>query len=108
MTLKNPSSISLEEFNKKKHDFIIIDVREKIELDNVLENSINIPLSIILDSDEFNLKTYVSNIDENSNMFFYCAHGVRSEKVATIFKHMGFKNVFYFKGDFEELFNSLS
>lgn len=67
------NTITIEEYLNQNQDTILIDVREKEELNlGKIENSIHIPLEEI----SYNL----DSIDKNKKIYIYCKTGKRSEE----------------------------
>ncbi|MBI4925436.1 MAG: rhodanese-like domain-containing protein [Bdellovibrio sp.] len=75
-----------------RNDFaILVDVRESEELkDGMAQGAIWMPTSKI-ESDENAWREFVSKLSKAKEIIFYCAAGVRAEKVAKKLASLGFK-----------------
>lgn len=74
----------------------ILDVRESIELQKgAITNSINIPLS--------ELRTRISEIPHDTNIYIHCRSGQRSYNAALLLKNLGFTKVYNIAGGFLSL-----
>jgi rhodanese-related sulfurtransferase len=72
-------------------EVILIDVREKWELDICkIDGAVNMPLSSIIE-------TY-SNLDPQLNYALYCHHGVRSMQVANFLFSNGYNSLINLQG----------
>ncbi|MCL1948256.1 MAG: rhodanese-like domain-containing protein [Turicibacter sp.] len=75
----------------KRDEGLVVDVREEYEyMDGHIEDSINIPTSVIVE--EFR------QIPKDKNVFIICEHGVRSHNVAYFLKDMGYEKVINVSG----------
>jgi|TARA_Y100000310_G_scaffold330539_1_gene402387 adenylyltransferase/sulfurtransferase len=80
----------LKEIMDKKEDFVLIDVREKVEWDlGRIEGAILIPLSQIKNNNFGDLE----NIDKNKHIILQCRTGGRSADVLNILKNRGYNNL---------------
>ena len=91
----------------KQPNTFIIDVREESEVSNfgVIKNAIHVPRGLIEFKLEFNSQSNPANINNDSNLLFYCAGGYRSALAANTTKSLGFQNV-YNIGGFGEWVNN--
>lgn len=81
---------------KNINEFILIDVREKYEWDaGHIDESINIPLSVISEKSEI-------DISKDKNIIMVCQMGGRSQTAAQIFKTRGYNNIYNLKGGYNE------
>lgn len=96
---RDVSEISIQEVNRliqKGEKFLLLDVREKEELDlGYLKNSIFIPRARLLEKAETLLP------DKEAPIVVYCAAGVRSILAAKTLKEMGYKQVVSMKEGIE-------
>ena len=75
--------ISYKDYVENKNDYVLIDVREKIENDNGrIEGSINIPLTIFRDE--------YSKLDKSKKYVIHCAVGIRGYIAERILKQDGY------------------
>lgn len=91
--------LSVEELHDNKDDYIILDAREKEEYEVS-----RIPGATYVGYDEPLLK-YISTLDKESNIVFYCSIGYRSEKIGEMAKELGLKNVHNLYGSIFEWVN---
>ncbi|RMF96099.1 MAG: sulfurtransferase [Candidatus Schekmanbacteria bacterium] len=88
---------SLNESISKNNTPIILDVREKEELDSgKIKNSLHIPRGML----EFLIETKVP--DKEREIVVYCAKGPRSALAGKTLKLLGYKNVSFLAGGFDE------
>ena len=92
-----------------KNECSLIDIRDKIELQNLgrIENSFHISRGLL----EFSIhpdSPYVQNndLDLNKEIVLFCAAGGRSALAAKTLKEMGFKKVSHVEGGFGKMSNS--
>lgn len=91
----------------KKSDFIILDIREEMELMVFeLPNAVNIPLS--------ELRKRLNELNKNDKIIIFCAVGVRSYNAARALMENGFKNVLvypagtnFYRSVYYNYFNSI-
>lgn len=77
---------------------LILDVRTKNEYDQGhYPSAINIPHNKLIDN-----KT-ILNLPLNTSVLVYCRTGIRAGIAVETLKQMGFTNVQYFKGGFDDL-----
>lgn len=80
--VENIRSEELANYDPSKH--ILLDIRELLEVEaGCLENSICIPLNT--------LRSRLSELDKNKEIWVYCAVGIRGYNAARILKQNGFK-----------------
>ncbi|MCE8163757.1 MAG: rhodanese-like domain-containing protein [Candidatus Moeniiplasma glomeromycotorum] len=93
-------TISKHEFEKIKHQALIIDVRDSWEHQQLkkLPNSINIPFLELTSKLEKYLK------DKNQLVIAYCNYGNRSGQATQILREKGYK-VFVLEGGVESYFS---
>jgi len=99
--------LSPHEFQDSLNDEgnILIDVREKSELDICkIDGAINMPMSSITET--------FSGLDPSLNYSIYCHHGMRSMQVANFLLSKGFQFLFNLRGGIDawsrEIDNSVS
>lgn len=81
----------LKDIIDKKDNFILIDVREKFEVEICkLEQFIHIPMNKIPDE--------ISKISKKENIIIMCKSGVRSAQVCHFLNDRGYLNVSNLKG----------
>ena len=87
----------------KKEMCNLIDIRDKVEIQNIgkIENSFHISRGLL----EFSIhpdSPYVqnNNLDLDKEIVLFCAAGGRSALAAKTLKEMGFKNVSHIEGGF--------
>lgn len=83
--------ISVEELRMYQNakQIIILDAREKVEFDVS-----HIPSAKYVGSDHFSSEEIeLQKINKDAVLIVYCSIGIRSEKIATQLKRMGFRNV---------------
>ena len=99
---KNVERLTFEETCNilKQPNTFIIDVREESEVSNfgVIKNAIHLPRGLIEFKLELNSQNNPANINNDSNLLFYCAGGYRSALAANTVKSLGFKNVYNIGG----------
>ena len=99
---KNVERLTFEETCNilKQTNTFIIDVREESEVSNfgVIKNAIHVPRGLIEFKLELNSQSNPANINNDSNLLFYCAGGYRSALAANTVKSLGFKNVYNIGG----------
>ena len=99
---KKMNGINYEELNNLTSDnnFILIDLREKIEIKrkSSLKNSINIPYSSVNDY----LKNNQDNL-KNKKIIFYCAVGERSSLAIQTSQQYKFKKIYHLIGGINNL-----
>lgn len=98
--MENQTSIitinELNELIESKKDYILVDVRNKDELQNgMISTANNIPLPEIenaldLSRGEFEEKFKFPKFEKDDNLIFYCRTGGRSEKATNIAISKGF------------------
>lgn len=100
---------TFEEVKTIKPDVYLIDVRERNELEETgtIPHSINIPLvelavTIGLDAAAFKSKFGQAKPTLDSKIILTCRSGARAEKAAIQLKELGYKNVAYYKGSWNE------
>ena len=77
--------------NLTKDNNMLIDVREKWELDICqIEGAVNMPMSSIMET--------FSELDLELSYSLYCHHGMRSMRVANFLLSKGFKSLFNLQG----------
>lgn len=82
------TSISIEEMYEIFEDGVIIDVRTSEEFDSYnIEGSINIALDEI-----YSVEDVI--FDKDTQIFVYCASGVRSNEAAETLVSLGYTNVY--------------
>jgi adenylyltransferase/sulfurtransferase len=81
--------ISAQEFNKLKNDFIVLDVREKLEYHTFNIGGLNIPLGRLPQLIEDN----ELEIDTDIYIVVVCQRGLRSKTAKLILQNAGYKNV---------------
>ena len=81
---------------KKGDDFILVDVREEMELKlaNLGDGVIHLPLSVLAD----NRIIPAELADKSQEVVVVCHHGGRSAQVAAFLQASGWKNVFNMTG----------
>lgn len=85
----------------KKFNYIV-DVRTLDEWNQGHFQYNEIPVfHIPIDRLTFELKTKIS--DKNSTILFYCAKGIRASGSIEIAKRLGYKNVYYLIGKYQDL-----
>jgi len=86
--------ISPETLKKKvenEHDYVLIDVRNPVELQvSSLEQARNIPMNVLLNR--------IHEYDHNTELILFCRTGARSLRAARWLLQAGYKNVKYLKG----------
>ena len=99
---KNVERLTFEETCNilKQPNTFIIDVREESEVSNfgVIKNAIHLPRGLIEFKLELNSQNNPANINNDSNLLFYCAGGYRSALAANAVKSLGFQNVYNIGG----------
>lgn len=81
------------EFEKIDDSYIILDIREKEELDlGYIEGSVHIPLD--------DLRDRRNELDQSKNIVVYCAIGVRGYIASRILMQNGFENVYNLNGGY--------
>jgi len=98
--MENQTSIiklnELKGLIESKKDYILVDVRNKDELQNgMIPTASNVPLPEIehaldLSRDEFEEKFKFPKFEKDDNLIFYCRTGGRSEKATNIAISKGF------------------
>jgi rhodanese-related sulfurtransferase len=81
--------ISAQEFNNLKSEFIIIDVREKLEYHTYNIGGLNIPLAKlpqVIDDEDLEVNT-------DKHIIVVCQRGLRSKTAKIILQNAGYKNV---------------
>ncbi len=82
---------SLEEKINNKDNFLLIDVREKHELEICkISESVHIPMSEIPEN--------ISSINASNDIIVMCKSGIRSHKVCEFLREQGFSNVYNLEG----------
>lgn len=82
---------SLEEKINNKDNFLLIDVREKHELEICkISESVHIPMSEIPEN--------ISSISASNDIIVMCKSGIRSHKVCEFLREQGFSNVYNLEG----------
>tara|TARA_B100001540_G_scaffold297887_1_gene300937 strand:- start:844 stop:1230 length:387 start_codon:yes stop_codon:yes gene_type:complete len=101
------ASEALEKSNNNECN--LIDIRDKIELENIgrIENSLHISRGLL----EFSIHPESAfaknnNLDSNKEIVLFCAAGGRSALAAKTLKEMGFEKVSHVEGGFSEMSNS--
>jgi len=101
------ASEALEKSNNNECN--LIDIRDKIELENIgrIENSFHISRGLL----EFSIHPESAfaknnNLDSNKEIVLFCAAGGRSALAAKTLKEMGFEKVSHVEGGFSEMSNS--
>lgn len=99
---KNVERLTYEETCNilKQPNTFIIDVREESEVANfgLIKNAIHLPRGLIEFKLELNSQNNPANINNHSNLLFYCAGGYRSALAANAVKSLGFQNVYNIGG----------
>ena len=103
--------IDLEEIQNNKKDAILIDVREKAELENhgIVEGAVNIPFGAFdevmkMNNDQFKDVTGIDKPAQDQKLIFFCVKGIRAKTGADLaadkFK---FSNSYFYKLSFKDL-----
>jgi adenylyltransferase/sulfurtransferase len=81
--------ISAKDFNQLQTDYVIIDVREKLEYHTFNIGGLNIPLGKLpeLIADE------ELDIDQEKHIIVICQRGIRSKTAKILLQNAGYKNV---------------
>lgn len=89
-----PEYITKEEFTKIKEQALIIDVRDKLEHQDLksFPNSINVPYEDLIAEPEKYLP------DKNKLIITYCNFSNRSSKATRFLRSRGYSQVFVLKG----------
>jgi rhodanese-related sulfurtransferase len=91
------TELTVDQVKARWNDLQFLDVREADEYAEFNLSMPNIPTSILMnDFDDF------AQFDPNQPLLIVCAHGVRSQRAAELFKHAGFKTVYSLKGGLAE------
>ena len=101
--IENTKQISAEELMENRQKFLILDVREKEEIDIEpgIENSLKIPRGLLEFTLNANSPLIQNNIiDIKKDIVLFCAAGGRSALAAKTLKDMGFKNIYHVEGGF--------
>ncbi|KAI8983469.1 beta-lactamase-like protein [Pilobolus umbonatus] len=85
---------------QSQSDIVIIDVRERNEIEELgkITNAINIPFR--LPSDMF--AAGLSDINKHAQVVFHCKSGRRSDEAARLAESLGFENAYSLEGGFTE------
>jgi rhodanese-related sulfurtransferase len=95
----NFTSFSAGMFKDKcKPADVLLDVRS---LEEYKEGHIKGAVLMSVEETDFSKKAQTLN--KESNIFVYCAAGVRSKKASTLLSNMGFKNVYNLNGGYKDL-----
>lgn len=87
-------NIEIPELQKRKDEFIIVDVREKEEFEKShIKNAINIPVGKINPEDFKNKNKYL----------IYCRSGNRAKSVVKNLQKQGLENIYYMEGSMNYL-----
>ena len=81
--------ISAKDFNQLQTDYVIIDVREKLEYHTFNIGGLNIPLgklSEVIADEEL-------DIDQEKHIIVICQRGIRSKTAKILLQNAGYKNV---------------
>lgn len=81
--------ISAKDFNQLQTDYVIIDVREKLEYHTFNLGGLNIPLgklSEVIADEEL-------DIDQEKHIIVICQRGIRSKTAKILLQNAGYKNV---------------
>ncbi|MEP1893779.1 MAG: rhodanese-like domain-containing protein, partial [Cyclobacteriaceae bacterium] len=80
--------------SENEHNYIILDVRNPVELhkEGMIEGAVNIPLD--------DLRKRIAELDPETEIYVYCAKGLRGYLSSLILAHHGFKNVKNMAGGF--------
>lgn len=88
--------INATEFKKLDlQNYMLIDVREKQEYEQLNLGGFNIPLSIFA--------SQIHSLDRDKQILLHCASGIRSKKAAELLIEKGFKNVTNLKASIYDL-----
>jgi len=80
-------------------DIIVVDVRTEREYgDQHVKRSVNFPLNKLVDP-----AAYLSDMDENFNVYIHCAGGYRSVIASSLIKRQGFHNLRNILGGFQAI-----
>lgn len=83
-------------------DIIVVDVRNEREYsDQHIKKAVNFPLSKLVDP-----AAYLSDVDDNFNLYIHCAGGYRSVIAASLIKRQGFHNLRNVLGGFKDIKDS--
>jgi rhodanese-related sulfurtransferase len=104
-TISADEALKMVEDNKCN----LIDIREDNELESTgkVENSVHIPrgkLEIFLDPNSVLFQQGV--LDQNKEMVFFCAGGVRSALAVKALKNMGYEKISHIEGGFGSISQS--
>ena len=92
--MNNNNEISVQSLERKKNNkdnFLLIDVREKHELEICkISDSVHIPMSQIPEN--------ISEINTSNDIIVMCKSGIRSHKVCEYLREQGFSNVYNLEG----------
>lgn len=80
----------LMENNSENDNFVILDVRTKME--NDMER---IGEGKLVDISQPDFKEIIDNLDKNKTYLVYCRTGSRSRYAVNIMKNLGFKNIYH-------------
>lgn len=92
-TMENIKQIQAEELKKwmeEEKDFLLIDVREPFEYDEVNINGRNIPLSSFVN--------HLNEIEDSKPIVLHCRMGQRSLVAANILQQNGFREIYNLEG----------
>ena len=93
---------TLNEKMKSEEQFIILDIREYLEIEKVRLNDprvVILPMSLIVQKGVDAIPAKVMNIEKE--IIIICHHGIRSAQVTGWFLMQGWKNVFSLHGGVE-------
>lgn len=87
-------NIEIPELEKKKDEFIIVDIREKEKFEiSHIKNAINIPTNQINPEDFKNKNKYL----------IYCQSGIMAKSVVNNLQKQGLNNIYYLEGSMNYL-----
>ena len=90
-SIKEIDALTLKNKLDQSEDFILIDVREQIEIEICkIKKSIHIPMGLI--------PTRINEIDGNKTVIVMCKLGGRSAQVCHYLNEIGYLNVYNLKG----------
>ena len=91
--IKTKNAYKLIENNKKNKNFVILDIRTAQEYSSShIENSINIDYYLT------DFEENIDKLDRDKTYFVYCRSGNRSGRSMSIFKKLGFQDVYNLSG----------
>ncbi len=98
----NKIEISYIDFSKNLNKYILIDIRENLELEKQNNKYLHFPMSLLPNKISF----FSEQLKNNHKYLLFCSHGKRSLQAAIWLRQLGFYNIYSLSGGNEFIKNN--